>query len=209
MDYGWGKQENGKIPWSEMQDWVSFPLSTSQWWSWYSTIKVRSKVIILSMGKIEWQVHFLAWFIHSDIWWSTHCAIKWGSQRFCGPKNRTNFWCQNQTLKDCQFLQMMLFSDSITEKNWPVPILYLRHQESSQLPRTKHIFETLQGKLQIIYFEEIVQSGNTGQWTPVARFNMAAQILFWHENYKVSIIPNLQVSLMGFQKFFFCQLGWF
>ena len=31
---------------------------------------------------------------------------------------------------------------------------------------------------------------------------MVAGILFWQENDKVTIIPNLKVSLVGFQKFF-------
>ena len=34
------------------------------------------------------------------------------------------------------------------------------------------------------------------------KFDMVASTLFWHENVKFAIVPNLQVSLMGFQKIF-------
>ena len=37
----------------------------------------------------------------------------------------------------------------------------------------------------------------------MARFNMSAGILSLHENAIVGAIPNLQVSLVGFQKVFF------
>ena len=43
----------------------------------------------------------------------------------------------------------------------------------------------------------------------MARFYMAEKILFWYENAKVAIIPNLQVSLMGFWKFFLWVAGIF
>ena len=40
-----------------------------------------------------------------------------------------------------------------------------------------------------------------------AGFDRVAGILFWHENANFAIIPNLHVSLIGFQKFFLCWIG--
>ena len=43
--------------------------------------------------------------------------------------------------------------------------------------------------------------------TPKARLKMVTGILFWQENAKVAAIPNLQLFIVGFQKFLFFWAG--
>ena len=43
--------------------------------------------------------------------------------------------------------------------------------------------------------------------TPVGRIHVVPGVLFWHENVKVAVIPNVKVSLVGFQEFFLFWLA--
>ena len=86
------------------------------------------------------------------------------------------------------------------QKNWPILIL------NPRLPKKKD-FEILLGKLRIIWLFNVKLFYLLTLATPVDRLDKVAQILLWHENAKVAIVPTLQVTFMVFQKFFLFRIA--